>query len=229
MSMPNDAGPSYRDRAWASRDAGASRSGQEPIVRVEGLVRTYRLGAEDVHALRGIDLVVERGEFVAIMGPSGSGKSTFLNQIGCLDRPTSGRYFLAGTDVSRLSDDELAAIRGRTVGFVFQRFNLLARTTGYENVEMPLIYQGVARGSARVSQLLEAVGLPDRGDHKPQELSGGEQQRVAFARALVNNPKLILADEPTGNLDSERGEEIMRLLCDLNRAGMTIILVTHEE
>lgn len=201
----------------------------EAIVRVEALARIYRLANEEIHALRGVNLTVEAGEFVAIMGPSGSGKSTFLNQIGCLDRPTSGRYLLAGTDVSRLNDDELAAVRGRTIGFVFQRFNLLARTTASENVELPLLYQGGARGSTRVQRLLETVGLPERGNHRPQELSGGEQQRVAFARALINNPKLILADEPTGNLDSRRSEEIMQLLCDLNRAGMTIIMVTHEE
>ncbi len=199
------------------------------IVRVEGLTRTYKLGHEHVHALRAVDLTVREGEFVAIMGPSGSGKSTFLNQLGCLDRPDAGRYILAGTDVSRLSDDELAAIRGRTIGFVFQQFNLLARTSAKDNVELPLLYQGYARGSTRAEQLLETFGLPDRAAHSPQELSGGEQQRVSFARALINGPKVILADEPTGNLDSTRGEEIMQLLSDLNRAGMTVILVTHED
>ncbi len=201
----------------------------DEIVRVENLNRIYRLGHEEVHAIRDVNLTVRKGEFVAIMGPSGSGKSTFLNQLGCLDRPTSGRYILAGTDVSRLNDDELAAIRGRTIGFVFQRFNLLARTTAIDNVELPLLYQGGSRGSIRARRLLETFGLPERAEHRPQELSGGEQQRVAFARALVNAPSVILADEPTGNLDSQRSEEIMQLLCDLNRSGMTIILITHEE
>ncbi|TVQ27988.1 MAG: ATP-binding cassette domain-containing protein [Spirochaetaceae bacterium] len=200
-----------------------------PIVEVRGLCRTYELGAETVHALRDVDLTVDRGEFVAVMGPSGSGKSTFLNQLGCLDRPDAGTYHLDGTEVSQLSDDELSAVRGRTIGFVFQRFNLLARTSAIDNIELPLLYQGYRGGGERGQSLLDLVGLPERGRHRPQELSGGEQQRVAIARALVNSPRLILADEPTGNLDSSRGEEIMQMLCRLNDAGITVILVTHEE
>ena len=200
-----------------------------PIVEVRGLSRTYHLGVETVHALREVDLTVHRGEFVAIMGPSGSGKSTFLNQLGCLDRPDAGTYHLDGIEVSDLGDDELSSVRGRTIGFVFQRFNLLARTSAINNIELPLLYQGYRSAGERGQSLLDLVGLPERGRHRPQELSGGEQQRVAIARALVNSPRLILADEPTGNLDSSRGEEIMQMLCRLNDAGITIILVTHEE
>ncbi|HUX40598.1 MAG TPA: ABC transporter permease [Rectinemataceae bacterium] len=204
----------------------------EPVILTESLERTYRTGKIAVRALAGVSLRVEAGEFVAVMGPSGSGKSTFLSLLGCLDRPSSGRYLLDGTDVSTMSDDELAEVRSRRIGFVFQGFNLLARTDANRNVELPLIYTGerFASGKARpATSLLAAVGLPERGSHKPNELSGGEQQRVAIARALVNSPSLLLADEPTGNLDSRTGDEIMELFLALNRAGITIVMVTHEE
>ena len=200
-----------------------------PVIQIENLTKTYRMGKVEVNALRGASLTVERGEFVAVMGPSGSGKSTFLNLLGCLDRPTSGTYVLDGTDVSSLNDDQRAAIRSRTIGFVFQGFNLLSRTTALQNVELPLIYSGY-RDHHRVGHtLLEAVGLPDRAAHKPNEMSGGEQQRVAIARSLVNSPSLILADEPTGNLDSRMSDEVMEIFRSLNRAGITIVLITHEE
>jgi len=200
-----------------------------PVIRVENLVKTYRTGRIEVHALKGVSLTVERGEFVAIMGPSGSGKSTFLNLLGCLDHPTSGAYYLDGTDVATLSDDQLAGIRNHSIGFVFQGFNLLSRTTAQHNVELPLVYNGRRGRESPARELLDAVGLPNRGHHTPNELSGGEQQRVAIARSLVNAPSLILADEPTGNLDSVTSNEIMGILQSLNRAGMTIVMVTHEE
>jgi macrolide transport system ATP-binding/permease protein len=199
------------------------------LIEVEELTKTYRTGKVEVHALRGVSLRLEQGEFVAVMGPSGSGKSTFLNLLGCLDHPTSGRYLLGGADVSRMSDDELAAVRSRSIGFVFQGFNLLARTTAEHNIELPLIYTGERRQDKPSDALLRAVGMPDRASHKPNELSGGEQQRVAIARALVNSPAIILADEPTGNLDSRTSAEIMDIFLSLNRAGITILLVTHEE
>ncbi len=203
----------------------------EPLIRVVDLCKNYQLGDNVVHALAGVSLDIAAADFVAVMGPSGSGKSTFMNMIGCLDRPSSGSYWLAGEDVARMNSDELAAVRNRRIGFVFQQFNLLARTSALENVELPLMYAGVAASDRRTRALekLAQVGLAERADHQPSQLSGGQQQRVAIARALVNNPALILADEPTGALDSRTSVEIMALLQQLNAEGMTIVVVTHEQ
>jgi len=203
---------------------------QNCIICTEELWKTYQMGAEQVHALRGVNLRIDRGEYVAIMGPSGSGKSTLMNLIGCLDTPSQGRYWLNSNLVSELDDDELARIRNKEIGFVFQTFNLLARATALHNVELPLIYSGTPSDEriARAKAALQAVDLGERMNHKPNELSGGQRQRVAIARALVNNPSIILADEPTGNLDSQTGNEIMKLMEELHNKGNTIVLVTHE-
>jgi putative ABC transport system ATP-binding protein len=201
------------------------------LIRLQNISRRYQMGAETVYALRDVSLEIQRGEYVAIMGPSGSGKSTMMNLLGCLDTPTSGSYELNGTNVSEMGDNQLAEVRNREIGFVFQTFNLLARSNALHNVELPLIYAGVSSEERREIALeaLTNVGLADRIHHKPTELSGGQRQRVAVARALVNNPSILLADEPTGNLDSKTGAEIMALFEELSRKGNTIIVVTHEE
>lgn len=202
-----------------------------PLIQIHDLTRRYVMGTETVHALRGVSLSIERGEYIAIMGPSGSGKSTLMNLLGCLDSPTSGYYELNGVNVAHMDDNELAEIRNREIGFVFQSFNLLPRSDSLHNVELPLIYAGVPAHERREQavQALTNVGLAERMHHKPNELSGGQRQRVAVARALVNNPSIVLADEPTGNLDSRTGEEILGLFETLSRKGNTIIVVTHEE
>jgi putative ABC transport system ATP-binding protein len=200
------------------------------LIAAEGIVKDYTLGTRKVHALRGVSVLIASGEFVAVMGPSGSGKSTFMNLLGCLDTPSAGRYVLDGANVSNLGTDALARIRNEKIGFVFQTFNLLPRTSALENIALPLLYSAVPakERAPRSRAKLDAVGLADRGDHHPAQLSGGQQQRVAIARALINNPVLILADEPTGALDSRTSVEIMALFQDLNRTGITIVLVTHE-
>ena len=200
------------------------------LIHSRGLVKVYRMGSDEIRALDGVSVDIDAGEFVAVMGPSGSGKSTFMNVLGCLDRPTSGEYVLQEKRVSELAGDELAAVRNRYIGFVFQQFNLLARTPAVENVELPLVYAGMGKKSRveKAMSMLHRVGLGDRTDHHPAQLSGGQQQRVAIARALVTEPLLILADEPTGALDSKTSLEIMALFQELNRQGMTVVLVTHE-
>ncbi|MDX1462901.1 MAG: ABC transporter ATP-binding protein [Marinirhabdus sp.] len=201
------------------------------VIKIRGIIRDFPLGQEIVHVLKGIDLDIEKGDYVALMGPSGSGKSTLMNLLGCLDTPTAGTYELNGIDVSNLSDDELADIRNKEIGFVFQTFNLLPRTTALENVALPMVYAGASKEQRheRAAEVLTDVGLADRMDHKPNQLSGGQRQRVAVGRALVNRPSIILADEPTGNLDSKTSVEIMKLFDDIHAAGNTVILVTHEE
>ena len=203
----------------------------KPLIQITNKKRDFVLGNEIVYVLKGIDLEINKGEYVALMGPSGSGKSTLMNLLGCLDTPTSGSYILNGKDVSKMHDDELAEIRNKEIGFVFQTFNLLPRTTALDNVALPMVYAGYSKVDRmiRAEEVLKQVGLSDRMDHQPNQLSGGQRQRVAVARALVNKPSIILADEPTGNLDSKTSEEIMKLFGDIHKLGNTVIIVTHEE
>ena len=201
------------------------------VIEIRGIIRNFQLGQETVYVLKGIDLDIKRGDYVAIMGPSGSGKSTLMNLLGCLDTPTGGTYNLNGQDVSKMTDDELAEIRNKEIGFVFQTFNLLPRTTALDNVALPMVYAGASKNDReqRAAEVLTDVGLADRMDHKPNQLSGGQRQRVAVGRALVNKPSIILADEPTGNLDSKTSLEILQLFDEIHQAGNTVIMVTHEE
>jgi len=201
------------------------------VISLRGITRDFQLGAQTVHVLKGIDLDIQQGEYVALMGPSGSGKSTLMNLLGCLDTPTAGSYHLAGRDVSRMDDNDLAAVRNKEIGFVFQTFNLIPRQTALQNVALPMVYAGASKEerTARAEEVLTQVGLDDRMDHRPNQLSGGQRQRVAVARALVNTPSMILADEPTGNLDSTTSVEIMKLFDDIHKAGNTLVVVTHEE
>lgn len=203
----------------------------KPIIDIKAITRDFQLGSETVHVLKGIDLLINKGEYVALMGPSGSGKSTLMNILGCLDTPTAGSYILNGKQVSEMPDDELAEIRNKEIGFVFQTFNLMPRTTALDNVALPMVYAGYSKNdrTERATEVLTQVGLADRMDHKPNQLSGGQRQRVAVGRALVNKPSIILADEPTGNLDSKTSVEIMKLFGEIHANGNTVILVTHEE
>jgi putative ABC transport system ATP-binding protein len=203
----------------------------EPLIKITNIKRNFQLGEETIYVLKGIDLQINKGEYVALMGPSGSGKSTLMNILGCLDTPTSGNYILNNKDVSKMHDDDLAEIRNKEIGFVFQTFNLLPRTTALDNVALPMVYAGFSKSerNKRATEVLTQVGLADRMDHQPNQLSGGQRQRVAVARALVNNPSIILADEPTGNLDSKTSVEIMALFNEIHNQGNTVILVTHEE
>ena len=214
-----------------AKQKSAMNTSTRPLIDIHHITKVYQMGTQEVRALAGVTLSVEANEYVAIMGPSGSGKSTMMNVLGCLDTPTSGDYYLNGENVSEMTDDELARIRNREIGFVFQTFNLLPRVNCLQNVELPLVYSGLRKGKRRemAASALTSVGLGDRMDHKPNELSGGQRQRVAVARALVNNPSILLADEPTGNLDTKTSEEIMHLFETLHRAGNTILVVTHEE
>jgi putative ABC transport system ATP-binding protein len=218
------------DRNCVAPRSSPSEGMRDPLIEIRSVRHDYRLGSEVVHALRGVDLTIRQGEFVAISGPSGSGKSTLMNLIGCLDTPSAGEYRLAGQVVSELEETELARIRNREIGFVFQTFNLLPRATALQNVELPLVYAGIPKRKRRplAEALMAQIGLADRRGHRPSELSGGERQRVAIARALVNRPSIVLADEPTGNLDSTTSGEIMELFEELHRQGQTVILVTHE-
>lgn len=203
----------------------------QEVIKLENIKRFFKIGDVEVQALRGVNLTINKGEYVALMGPSGSGKSTLMNLLGCLDTPSAGKYWLSGQDVSQMDDDELAEIRNKEIGFVFQTFNLLPRSTALDNVALPLVYAGYGRTerNERALKTLESVGLADRTDHKPNELSGGQRQRVAIARALINNPSIILADEPTGNLDTKTSYEIMELMEKIHEQGNTVIIVTHEE
>ena len=203
----------------------------QEVIKLENIKRFFKIGDVEVQALRGVNLIINKGEYVALMGPSGSGKSTLMNLLGCLDTPSAGKYWLSGQDVSQMDDDELAEIRNKEIGFVFQTFNLLPRTTALDNVALPMVYAGFSKADRKIraTEVLRQVNLSDRMDHQPNQLSGGQRQRVAIARALVNKPSIILADEPTGNLDSKTSEEIMKLFGDIHKNGNTVILVTHEE